>query len=189
VVGDGRRGLPREHNVLKHLLGVMAAALGCLWGGPAWALPPLEVLHTTAAEELHVWWRAGELMVAQSKAPGSAVRWPLDPGRSGQLPAVLVGWTPFGQTCSTPPEARTTLDGAPAVARVEGSAELPVITLSRDGTRVAQGPLGQPATVCALTLVEADAVPGPELLVLWRMDGPARTLRGLTVMRVPQTAR
>lgn len=174
---------------MKAIRTLLTLALPGLWAAEAWALPPLEVLHTTAAEELHVWWRAGELMVAQSKAPGSAARWPLDPGRSGQLPEVLVGWTPIGQTCGAPPEARATLDGEPAVARVEGSAELPIITLSRAGARVAQGALGQPASVCAMALVEADGIPGPELLVLWRLDGPSRPLRGLTVMRVPQTAR
>ncbi|MBL8617651.1 MAG: hypothetical protein JNM72_18735 [Deltaproteobacteria bacterium] len=189
MTSDQERAPLRENNVMTVIRNLFALALIALWGADAQALPPLEVLHSTAAEELHVWWRAGELMVAQSKAPGSPARWPLDPGRAGQLPAVLVGWTPVGQTCGAPPEARATLDGAPAVARVEGSAELPVITLSRDGARVAQGALGQPATVCAMALVEADAVPGPELLVLWRLDGPSRPLRGLTVMRVPQTAR
>jgi len=167
-----------------------AVLVGLLSGvGAAWALPPLQAVHATAGVGMRVWWRPGSLLVAASGEPGAPFTYPLEINKKGTLPATLSGWTPLGETCAPRPEASMELDGETATAKVIGTPDRPALALVRGLRRVAAGPLGQAAEVCALFLGEADAIPGPELLVLWRIgEGPSQ-LRGLTVMRVPDTAR
>lgn len=171
--------------------GLRALTLGCalLGAGAARALPPLEPVHATAGVGMRVWWRPGALMVAASGEPGAPFTYPLEINKKGTLPPTLSGWSPLGETCAPRPEAAIELDGEPAVAKVIGTPERPGLALTRGRRRVAAGPLGQAAEICALFLGEADGIPGPELMVLWRIgEGPSQ-LRGLTVMRVPDTAR
>ena len=166
------------------------AAAALLWPPvAAHALPPLETVQATAGVGLRVWWRQGALMVAASGEAGAPFSYPLQPTKKGELPATLSGWSPLGETCALRPEATIELDGELATARVVGTADRPVLALVRGRRRVAAGALGQAAEICALFLGEADSIPGPELLVLWRIGEGAAQLRGLTIMRVPDTAR
>lgn len=155
------------------------------------AAPPLVPAADVADVELRAWWRAGELVVGMPDQAGRPGLRPLESLAPTVLPDDLDDWAAVGDSCVTRPESRGDLDGQRVVAKVTASAEGPVIQLLSGKTLLAENALGRPARVCEILLAEADALPGPEVVVAWRMELGADQgeLRGVTVYRVPETAR
>lgn len=162
-----------------------------LLSGVLLATPPLVPAADVADLELRAWWREGELVVGMPDQAGRPGMRPLESLAPIVLPDDLTGWAAVGEACVTRPESRADLEGQRVVARVTTAGEGPVIQLLAGRQVLAENALGRPARVCEVLLAQADALPGPEVIVAWRMelakDGPE--LRGLTVYRVPETAR
>lgn len=165
--------------------------LAVLAGSPAAAAPPLMPAADVADEGLRAWWRQGELVVGKPDQPGRPGLRPLASLAPTVLPDDLPTWATIGEDCVPRPESQADLEGQRVTARVLATAEGPVIQLLSGEQVLAENALGRPARVCEVLLAEADALPGLEVIVAWRMErapGPGE-LRGLTVYRVPETAR
>lgn len=160
---------------------------------PTHATPPLLVAADLGEVGMQVWWRSGELLAGNPQAEGRPGLRPLeDASERLTLPTDLSGWTSIGGRCPEPPAARMTLDNQEVtVSLVTTPTSDQVVRLAAEGTILAENTLGRPAAVCSIHLVEADRFPGPEILVTWRLDSgdPASTVNGLTVFRIPETAR
>jgi hypothetical protein len=153
---------------------------------PAHALPPLLLAVDTADPGLRVFVRPGDLLLAGPTGDERpAVRPLLGPGPV-PLPPSLDGWAALHAPCDGGTSAAFLRDGKPAEARLSvGPAAVEVAVLV-EGRRVAEGALARPVSPCRLVVAEADALPGPEVIFTWTGPGGAR---GLTVWRVPETAR
>lgn len=155
----------------------------------ALAVPPALVPAADVAQPgLEVYWREGELLAGvPSKAGRPGVR-PLADPTPMQMPADLVGWTPIGPSCGGGPSPVADLDGLKVQASLAGTADAPEVELRAGPRVIASYPLGRPARPCALAVVQADDLPGLEVLVVWRPIEDDE-LRGLRVFRIPDTAR
>lgn len=162
---------------------------------PSWllslslGLPPLVFVTDTAEPGLRAWWREGELLVAPTAASGRPGMRPLVGASPVPVPADLAAWTPLGLTCSSHPKSQFTLDGRAALLTVSGAWDKPMLELTVEDRMVAAAPLGRPASVCGVHVGQADSLPGPEVMVSWRFGEGANQLYGLSVFRVPETAR
>ena len=75
------------------------------------------------------------------------------------------------------------------VATLTGTPQEPVVEL-RSGERVvAAAPVGRPARACDIAVLQADDLPGLEVVVVWRPLEADSPLRGLEVYHVPEIAR
>lgn len=172
------------------MLSLPLALLLCLQAPTARAAPPLVLAADVAETGLRAWWRPGELLVGQPAQPGQPGLRPLVSLTPMVLPQDLAEWATLGETCVTRPESSADLDGQRVQARVTTSGEGPVIQVVAGEKVLAENALGRPARICEVLLAEADALPGPEVLVAWRLElQTGDELRGLTVYRVPETAR
>lgn len=155
----------------------------------ALAAPPLVSAADVASPGLEVWWREGELLAGVTRQAGRPGMRPLVDLAPIALPQDLSGWTPVGARCEGRPSDDGEIEGVPVIAEVVGTPDDPVVQL-RDGRRiVATSELGRPAQVCGLRLVQADTLPGLELVVVWRPVNEDSDLRGVTVYHVPDMAR
>jgi len=157
---------------------------------PAHAASPLLPAADVADIDLRAWWRQGELVVGLPEAPGRPGLRPLESLAPVMLPADLDAWAALGDSCVTRPESRLKVGERKLTARVTASAEGPVVQLLDGKQVVAVNALGRPALVCEVLLADADALPGPEILVAWRLevgDEAGGELRGFTVWRVPES--
>ena len=161
------------------------------WSSSSFAAPPLILAADVGEPGMEVWWREGDLLVGSPQQDGRPGMRPLSEQKERlQLPADLTGWTRLGKTCQDKPLATSLLDEAAITATISTDPAGHQIARVQDGQRVlAENTLGRPVTVCALALVQADALPGLELLVLWTLGEGADPIRGLTVLRVPEMAR
>ncbi|NOY25449.1 MAG: hypothetical protein GXP62_06205 [Oligoflexia bacterium] len=168
--------------------GLFALLVVC---GVARATPPLVPAADVAEVGLHAWWRSGELVMGLPDREGRPGLRPLDSLVPVVLPDDLHEWAAVGETCVTRPESGGEIDGQRVLAKVRATAQGPVIELLAGDQVLAENALGRPAQVCEVLLVQADKLPGLEVIVAWRMElGPDQPgLRGLTVYRVPETAR
>lgn len=175
---------------------------------PAQAAPaPLVQAADVADRGLHGWWKEGALLLGHPAVEGRPGVRPLAELEAVVLPTDLSSWAEVGATCVAEPQSRVAIDGRELVARVTATAEGPVIQVL-DGQRVvAHNALGRPARVCEVLLAQADALPGVEVVVAWRMEivtaqtraEPAALegqeppddaeLRGFTIYRLPEAAR
>lgn len=156
----------------------------------ALAALPLMPAADVAEPGLQAWWRPGELLLGHPDQEGRPGIKPLVGLTPLVLPEDLTAWVRLGETCVSRPESSREIDGSRLTASVTASAEGPVVQVQSGDRVVAQNALGRPAQVCEVLLADADTIPGPEVIVAWRMEltGQAE-LRGYTVYRVPETAR
>jgi hypothetical protein len=110
---------------------------------------------------------------------------PLEGSSPTRLPPVMDDFKPLGHTCQSTPHAESRFGGLPIEAVSTGGPLDPAVQLRMDGRAIAEAPLGRPATICSLSIIEADAIPGPEIVAAWRIEG-SRPIRGFTVYRIPE---
>lgn len=155
----------------------------------AFAVPPLVQAADLAAPGMEVWWREGELLAGEPTQPGRPGLRPLSDLAPLALPVDLTGWTPLGDPCVPGATDHAMLDTVAVDADVIGDKEAPVIRLRAGQRLVASAALGRPAHICALRVVQADALPGLEIIVVWRPLEEDANLRGLVVYHIPDAAR
>jgi len=156
----------------------------------ALAAPPLMPAADVAEPGLQAWWKQGELLLGHPEQEGRPGLKPLVNLNPVVLPEDLAGWVRLGESCVPRPESSREVEGERLTASVTASTEGPVVQVLSGERVVAQNALGRPAQVCEVLLAEADAIPGPEVIVAWRMELAGQAdLRGITVFRVPETAR
>lgn len=155
----------------------------------ALAAPPLVPAADLASPGLEVWWREGELLAGVSEQAGRPGVRPLADLAPIALPEDLRGWTRLGADCRGPASALVDLDGLAVLAELAGSEEEPVVQLRSGARVVAAAALGRPARACAIALVQADELPGMEVVVVWRPPEADSPLRGVAVFHVPEIAR
>jgi hypothetical protein len=174
--------------VLSRLFLSLLPAL--LHGDTASAEPPLVLAADIGDRGMRIWWRPGELLVGD---PASEVRPGLRPLISDApliLPADLSAWTAVGETCQDPPRAEALLDGQPVTASIHTDpTQQQMVRLIAGDRLIAENVLGRPVQICELRIDEADPLPGPEIIIAWRFGEGEQQIRGLTVFRVPRTAR
>lgn len=153
------------------------------------ATPPLVLAADVAETGLRVWWRPGDLLIGPPAGDPRPGMRPLCGPAEVAIPTEISGWTALGATCPGVLAHTFNLDGEPATATPEGTWEAPVIRLRSKGRVIAEAPLGRPGRVCEIAVGEADAVPGLEVMVTWRLGEGASELRGLNIYRIPDTAR
>ena len=149
----------------------------------ALALPPLVTAVDIAQPGLTAYLKPGELWLGIPDEAGRPGLRPLVDLKPRPLPSSLSDFTTLGTECQAEPLDQAEFGGTPITARVAGDALHPVIQIERNERLIARSLLGRPATVCALHIAQADAVPGPELIVSWQMGN----IRGFTVYRVPES--
>jgi hypothetical protein len=152
---------------------------------PARAVPPLVQAVEVADRGLSAWWRERELVVGRLDDPERPAVRPLVSAAETTLPASLLGWTRIGEVCAAVPTATGAWGDVPLEVRADASGSLPVVSVRSHDRLVAQTALAKPVSVCALVLGEADALPGPEVIVAWRMGD----VHGFTVFHVPEAVR
>lgn len=156
----------------------------------AQAEPPLVLAADIGAQGMMIWWRPGELLVgdpASSERPGLR---PIISNAPLILPEDLSAWTAVGETCQDTPHAEATLNGQPVTVSIHTDpTQQQQVRLIASERLIAETPLGRPVQVCEIRLSEADPLPGPEVIIAWRFGEGDDQIRGLTVFRVPQTAR
>jgi len=138
-----------------------------------------------AQPQLQAFWKPGEFWIGIPEKDGRPGMRPLVDTSPMVLPPSLEGWTAIGEACQKPPEAKASFGGFPISAVVAGDEMHPVVRLIRNERPIADSPLGRPATICELQIVEADGLHGPELIAAWRMSGP-NPVRGYTIYRIPE---
>lgn len=139
----------------------------------AQAVPPLVPAVDVAERGLGAWWREGDLLVGVADVPGRPGIRPLAGSTPVELPADLSGWEPIGESCRSPVEVTAQVNGHEVMAEVAGTWEWPVVRLWSGGRVVAQNALGRPAQACDIRIVQADDIPGPEIVVAWRLTRAA----------------
>jgi hypothetical protein len=174
----------------------------------AHAAPPLVPAADVADPDLQVYWRDGELLLGMPLRSDRPALRPLVDLAPSTLPDDLSGYRRLGEACDAVPRATATLDGNPVVAEIGGSLEAPTIVLKGGPVVLAQNKLGRPVVPCTIDIVQADAVPGLEVVVTWRTGvagpdaadaaaatptaqpaPPSSEARGVFVFRIPDTAR
>gem|GEM_PF-1413031 len=167
-----------------HFLAVLSVFL--LTGTPsAQAMPPLMPATDVAQIGLVGWWRQGELLVGIPHSPERPGMRPLISPTSTPLPGDLSSWEPIGHECMEQPRAVALVNDQPVEGVVLGDSTQPVIALVHAGRTISQNTLGRPATVCEIRIVQADQLPGLELVVAWRTADPT-PVSGITVFRIPE---
>ena len=155
----------------------------------ALAAPPLVPAADLASPGLEVWWRDGELLAGVSGQSGRPGVRPLVDLAPIALPQDLSGWTRIGAICRTNPTATATLGELPVVATLTGTPQEPVIELRAGERIVASAAVGRPARACDIAVLQADSLPGLEVVVVWKPLEADSPLRGLEVYHVPEIAR
>ena len=154
------------------------------------AEPPLVLAADIGDRSMQIWWRPGELLVGDPTSPSRPGLRPLVSDAPLILPEDLSVWTPVGETCQDTPRAEATLDGQLVTASIHTDpTQQQQVRLIASERLIAENTLGRPVQVCELRINEADSLPGPEVIVAWRFGEGEAQIRGLTVFRVPQTAR
>ena len=139
---------------------------------------------------MQIWWRAGELLVGDPTSEARPGLRPLISDAPLILPEDLSGWTPVGEVCQEPPRAEATIDGQPVTASIHTDpTQQQLVRLIASERLIAENTLGRPVQVCEIRISEADPLPGPEVIIAWRFGEGESQIRGLTVFRVPLTAR
>jgi len=159
-----------------------------LMAGAAHAVPPLMPATDVAQVGLVAWWRQGELLVGIPDAEDRPGMHPLVNNMPTPLPGDLSSWEPVGHTCDDHPRGVAAIGDAAVEAVVLGDAVQPVIALMQGERVIAQNALGRPAQVCEIRIVQADKLPGLELVVAWRTEGDT-PIQGITVFRIPEALR
>jgi hypothetical protein len=155
-------------------------------GSALGAIPPLMPAADAAQPGLHAWWREGELLLGVPSAAERPAMRPLVDLAHFTLPTDFSGWEPIGKTCQADPRASAALEQVPIECTVTGTAIHPVIRLVQ-GTRVlAESALGRPAKVCEIRIVQADDMPGLELIVAWQMGKGETQVNGFNIFRIPE---
>ena len=131
------------------------------------------------------WWRQGELLVGVPDAPDRPGMRPLANATPAPLPGDLSAWEPIGHSCQEAPRGLGAIGDEAVEAVVTGDLAQPIITLMHGERVLAQNALGHSAEVCEIRLVQADELPGMELVVAWRLSG-TDPVQGITVFRVPE---
>ena len=182
--GRDRRQLHRRYRAALPLI---------LLAGVAQATPPLMPATDVAQVGLVGWWRQGDLLVGVPSAPDRPGMRPLLSATPTPLPGDLSGWEPIGHTCQDDPRGIGALGNLAVEAVALGDEVQPVIALIQGQRVIAQNALGHPAQICEIRIVQADKLPGLELVVAWRMEMGATSQRnsnapvqGITVFRVPE---
>ena len=171
-------------------LTLLLLPLSPLSSGIAAAEPPLVLAADIGAQEMQIWWRPGELLVGDPNSESRPGLRPLLSDAPLSLPPDLSAWTPVGETCQQPPRAEATLDGQPVIASIHTDpTQQQRVRLIAGDRLIAESTLGRPVDVCEIRIDEADSLPGPEVIVAWRFGDGEQQIRGLTVFRVPKTAR
>lgn len=155
----------------------------------AFAAPPLVQAADLASPGLEVWWREGELLAGVSGQAGRPGVRPLVDLAPIALPQDLSGWTRIGATCKPSPTAAATLGDLAVVAALTGTPQEPVVELRAGERIVASAAVGRPARACDIAVLQADTLPGLEVVVVWMPLDPDSSLRGLQVYHVPEIAR
>ena len=149
----------------------------------AHALPPLVTAADIAQPGLQAYVKPGEFWVGIPDDEGRPGLRPLVDLKPRVLPMQLDAFTTIGSTCQPAPTDTSTFGGLPLRATVGGDAIHPTVRVELQERPIAESLLGRPATICSLHLVQADEMPGPELIVAWRFEA----VRGFTVYRVPES--
>lgn len=160
----------------------------------AWGAPPLLVAAEVAAPDLHIYVRAGGLMVVQPSPNGkpTALR-PLIDDTTVPVPADLSGWTRLKHApCTGPVPHRWLRQDTPIVVRAAGTWQQPRIDLTMEELVISTGTLRRPSRICRLHAGQLDALPGEEIVVLWQTAPDATptgaNVLGVSVLRIPETA-
>lgn len=150
---------------------------------------PLVMAADAASPDLEGWWRPGELVLRSGGATASHAVRPLLGPDPVPAPRDLHAWSPvLPPTCPGPSPVRAVQGTPPSGVdlHLEGEAEALLVQLDVGGVVRAVAALGRPARACALWLVQADRLPGLEVMLAW--ETPDGAHRGLTVWHVPEAA-
>ena len=150
-------------------------------------MPPLMPAADVAQAELVGWWREGELLVGVPTAPDRPGMRPLTSLAPMPLPTDLSGWEPIGHSCAEHPRGVAAIEDSPVEGRVGGTDDHPVVELIRGDRVVARNALGRPAEICEIRIVQADSLPGLELIIAWRAPGKGPSIQGITVFHIPES--
>ncbi|MEL6346702.1 MAG: hypothetical protein AAFV53_26550 [Myxococcota bacterium] len=166
------------------MLGLLAMTLA------AFCAPPLILAGDVGGAGTRAWLKEGDLLVGTPDAPGRPGVRPLVSEAALVLPDDLTGWTPLGEACAEDPAATAKIDDTDVTAAVSvDPTGKQIVRLQAGELILAERVLARPATICQIVIAQADTLPGPELLILWRLGDNADDLRGVTVFRIPETAR
>lgn len=157
------------------------------WVTAANAATPLVPAAEVADQGLSAWWKAGDFIVGRPDAEDKPAVRPLIGPETTTLPASMEGWTPLGASCDDEaPKADANWGETKLNAAVSNADEAnPAVELVVAGRLTVRQGLGKPARICALLIGESDPVPGPELIVAWRMD----KVHGFTIFHIPEAVR
>lgn len=176
-------------------LGCVASMTAALfWVPVAWSAPPLLVAAEIAAPDIHIYVRAGSMLVVQPSpdGPPTALR-PLVDDTTVPVPADLSGWTRLTHSpCTAAEPYRWQRGDAQTVVRAVGTWQQPRIEVTMEELVVSSGTLSRPSRICRVHAGQLDALPGEEIVVLWQ-TAPAATptganVLGVSVLRIPETA-
>lgn len=155
----------------------------------AFAVSPLILAADMAAPDLEVWWRDGEILAGSPGREGRPGVRPLVDIAPIAMPRDLGAFTQLGRGCAGPLGATFKLDALEVEAEMAGTPEEPVIQLRAGQRLLAASGLQRPMHVCAVHVVQADALPGLEVVVVWQPPENLSNLGGLTVFHIPDLAR
>ena len=110
---------------------------------------------------------------------------PLENYRSATL-AKTQNWSLLNEHCKPETQKTTTIFGNKALIKLISEKNKWTINIEIEKTVVAQGLLERPVRFCAIHVLEADSIKGPELILIWSLN---QSLIGLTAMRIPETIR
>lgn len=152
----------------------------------ALAIPPLLPAADIAQPDLQAWWKHGDFIVAVPDSPSKQAMRPLVSPAPIILPSALGTYERLGVQCQDPPQATGIYGGIPIVGVISGDSMNPRVQVLRNGRPIAENLLGRPAAICEMRLVQADTVPGLELIVGWQINTEFKPIKGFTIYRIPE---
>jgi hypothetical protein len=150
------------------------------------AVPPLVPATDVAQPDLQAWWKPGDFIVGVSEAAGQPAMRPLVNLMPIVLPSNIDTYEKLGIQCQETVHASGNYGGHPIEGTVSGDSMNPRIQVMREGRLIAENLLGRPASICEIRLVQADNVPGLELIVAWQIVTDSNPIQGFTVYRIPE---
>jgi hypothetical protein len=150
------------------------------------AVPPLVPATDVAQPNLQAWWRPGDFIVGVDGSPGQPAMRPLVNVTPMVLPIDISNYEKLGVECQDDVRAEGEFGGQPIAGSIAGDPMNPQIQITREGRLIAENTLGRPASICEIRIVQADHVPGLELIVAWKIDAESSPIHGFTVYRIPE---
>ena len=172
---------PLAGSRLMRLLFASCISFWLLISNNGYSAVPLVEAGEWVGTDWDIWWTKQKLVIADKG--NDTGKLPLEGYRNSTF-SKNENWTLLNKSCDGKTDNLIKLSDNDAKIQVQNLNNRLTIDISINETIVAQTLMARPMTLCALMVREADALPGPEMIIIWKID---EKTSGLTIFRIPET--